>query len=61
MARVIIEKAKNRDRLAEKVAMVMSQVGDDNVISVTMSGASDGKIGGGGLLANYVAYIFVKG
>ena len=61
MAKVLVEKAKSRDALAQNVAKTITQIGDDNVISVMMSGAADGKMLGGGLLANYVAYIIVKG
>lgn len=60
MARVIEVKAKGRSKLADKVLKEIEIVGEDKIISIINHGP-DGKFAGGGMMANYVAHIFIKG
>lgn len=59
MASMIEVKAKGRNKLASKVLNEINSIGQDRIISIVDQGP-DGKIAGGGLLANYKAYIFYK-
>lgn len=59
MAAMKTIKSKGREKLARLVLETINEVGQDNIIQIIEQGP-DGKFAGGGLLANYTAYVYYR-